>query len=61
MMGLRTSVLRLGQTIGPFAFTFTAENAFEKPLTGYRWLLFGVGSFVAVAGLVLYIVVRDPE
>jgi MFS family permease len=58
MMGMRTSVLRLGQTVGPIAFTFTAETAFETPLIGYRWLLAGVGSLVSVIGVVMYFVTR---
>jgi MFS family permease len=56
MMGLRTSVLRLGQTLGPVAFTFVAETAFATPTDGYRALLagFGVGVLSLGVGGYLY-------
>ncbi|MFB6221071.1 MAG: MFS transporter, partial [Halolamina sp.] len=31
MMGMRTSVLRIGQTVGPVGFTFLASTAFPSP------------------------------
>jgi len=50
VMGLRTSVLRLGQTIGPVAFTATADLAFERTVAGYRTLLVVAGVVAVVAG-----------
>ncbi|AXG08017.1 MFS transporter [Haloplanus rubicundus] len=50
VMGLRTSVLRLGQTVGPVAFTVTADLAFESTVAGYRTLLVVAGVVAVVAG-----------
>jgi len=50
VMGLRTSVLRLGQTVGPVAFTATADLAFESTVAGYRTLLVVAGAVAVVAG-----------
>ena len=50
VMGLRTSVLRLGQTVGPVAFTATADIAFESTVAGYRTLLVVAGVVAVVAG-----------
>ena len=50
VMGLRTSVLRLGQTVGPVAFTVTADLAFESTVAGYRALLVVAGVVAVVAG-----------
>ena len=61
MMGMRTSMLRLGQTLGPVAFTFAAETAFEVTATGYRTLLVITGTIVVVAGLVGYRLVRRTD
>lgn len=58
MMGMRTSLLRLGQTLGPVGFTATAEAAFATPLIGYRRLLLLVGTVVVLGGIVAYAVVR---
>lgn len=58
MMGMRTSLLRLGQTLGPVGFTTTAETAFATPLVGYRRLLVVVGTVVLVSGCLAYVVVR---
>jgi MFS family permease len=49
VMGLRTSVLRLGQTLGPVAFTVTADHGFATTVAGYRVLLV-VAGVVAVLG-----------
>jgi len=37
MMGVLTSMLWLGQTVGPIAFTGFAGAAFDEPVTGYRF------------------------
>jgi MFS family permease len=50
-MGVRTSVLRAGQTSGPVVFTGVAATAFPTALVGYRALLVGVGVAAAVAGV----------
>lgn len=58
MMGLRTSMLRLGQTLGPVGFTFIAEAAFVSTIDGYRTLILLAGSVVALGGIVLYLSLR---
>ena len=49
MLGIQTSMLRVGQTLGPIAITGLAEFAFASTLQGYRFVLpaFGVVSVVA--------------
>ena len=54
MMGMRTSVLRSGQTAGPISFTFLAETAFETPPQGYRLLLVVCGVVILVLGVGAY-------
>lgn len=61
MMGMRTSMLRLGQTVGPIAFTFTADRLFAETLVGYRVLLLSVGTVVAISGAIAYLLVRARE
>jgi MFS family permease len=58
MMGLRTSVLRLGQTVGPVTFTFLAERVFPTPTVGYRTLLVACGVAILAIGAVAYPLVR---
>ena len=58
MMGMRTSVLRLGQTAGPVAFTFLAETAFGTPTAGYRSLLSACGVAILAAGAIGYPLLR---
>ncbi len=59
MMGMRTSVLRLGQTAGPIAFTLFAETVFPTPTAGYRTLLFGCGVTILAIGMLAYPFVRE--
>lgn len=58
MMGMRTSVLRLGQTLGPIGFTVTAEQFFPSTATGYRVLLVGGAIAALVAGTLAYGLLR---
>ncbi|WP_132057858.1 MFS transporter [Halorussus amylolyticus] len=58
MMGMRTSMLRLGQTLGPVSFTYVAEAAFASSLAGYRVLLLVSGILVVGSGLVGYALLR---
>ena len=58
MMGMRTSVLRLGQTVGPISFTFLAEAFFPTSTTGYRALLVVCGVTVLVTGAIAYPLIR---
>jgi MFS family permease len=58
MMGLRTSVLRVGQTVGPLAFTATAESFFTSTAAGYRTLIVAGGVAAVVAGLGGYALLR---
>ncbi len=58
MMGVRTSMIRVGQTIGPAAFTVTAERLFATTVQGYYTIMlaFSVGLFVV--GVVSYGLLR---
>lgn len=58
MMGLRTSMLRLGQTLGPIGFTVTADTMFRTTVQGYRVLLFGAGILLVVTGATTYWILR---
>jgi len=58
MTGLRTSVLRLGQTLGPIGFTFTAETLFATTVRGYRVLVLLAGVLLVSGGAVAYVIVR---
>lgn len=58
MMSMRTSVLSLGKTVGPFLFTFIAETWFPTTIAGYRTLLVVSGILVATTGAVGYVLVR---
>lgn len=51
VMGLRTSVLRAGQTVGPFLFTFTAENYYPTAVQGYRSFLPVTAAVLLAVGL----------
>jgi len=57
MMGVRTSMLRLGQTVGPIVFTGAAEAFFVTTVEGYRVVLLVVGGVVMVLGGVVYVLV----
>lgn len=57
MMGMRTSMLRFGQTLGPISFTFTAEAFFVTTVQGYRVLIFLAGVVMIAGGSVAYVVV----
>jgi len=50
VMGMRTSVLRLGQTLGPVGFTVTADLGFASTVVGYRALLVVAGVAATLAG-----------
>jgi MFS family permease len=58
VMGMRTSMLRLGQTLGPVGFTVTADLAFSTTVAGYRTLLVLAGVAAIVGGLGCYAVLR---
>ncbi|WP_251328960.1 MFS transporter [Haloplanus pelagicus] len=58
VMGMRTSVLRLGQTLGPVGFTATAGLAFGSSLVGYRALLVAAGLGAMLAGGAVYLSLR---
>lgn len=58
MMGMRTSVLRLGQTLGPVAFTFVAESWYRSTTAGYRDLTVVAGVLTLLAGVVGYRLLR---
>lgn len=49
-MGVRTSMLRLGQTAGPIVFTVTAETAFRTTESGYSTLILTAGILSASIG-----------
>jgi MFS family permease len=54
MMGMRTSVLRFGQTAGPISFTYFAETAFETPPLGYRRMIVVFGLVTLALGVGAY-------
>jgi MFS family permease len=58
MMGLRTSVLRVGQTVGPLAFTAAADTLFASTAAGYRVLILLGGITALAAGLGGYLLLR---
>jgi MFS family permease len=58
MMGVRTSMLRLGQTIGAVGFTVTAETLFASTVRGYRVLMLVAGIAVVATGSLLYVSLR---
>jgi MFS family permease len=58
MMGLRTSVLRFGQTLGPLAFTATASGVFASTVAGYRVLIAAGGAIAVVVGVCGYALLR---
>ena len=58
MMGMRTSVLRLGQTLGPIGFTFIAEGWYVSTTAGYRELTVVAGAFTLVVGVLAYLSLR---
>lgn len=58
LMGMRTSFLRLGQTLGPVAFTVAAERFFPVTVEGYRVLILLAGIFVIAGGSVTYLGVQ---
>jgi hypothetical protein len=58
MMGMRTSVLRLGQTAGPITFTFLGETAFATPPQGYRFLFVACGIVILALGTGTYPLLR---
>lgn len=59
IMGLRTSMLRLGQTLGPFAYTFSAQTFFVTTVDGYYVLLFASGIVFVGVGSGIYLLVRS--
>ncbi|NIC00914.1 MFS transporter [Halobacterium sp. R2-5] len=58
MMGMRTSMLRLGQTIGAVGFTFAAETFFVSTVQGYRSLMLLAGVIVIGTSSLLYVLFR---
>ncbi len=54
IMGLRTSVFRLGQTTGPIVFTGAAETFFVTNVEGYRVILFVFGGIMISLGSIAY-------
>jgi MFS family permease len=58
MMGVLTSMLWLGQTVGPIAFTGFAGAAFDEPVTGYRFLLLFWGTATLIGGVLTFLVLN---
>jgi ACDE family multidrug resistance protein len=54
MLGVLTSMLWLGQTVGPVLFTGVAQNAFARPVAGYRFLLLFWGTGAVLGGLSVF-------
>ncbi|AUX10152.1 major facilitator superfamily MFS_1 [Halalkaliarchaeum desulfuricum] len=57
MAGVQTSMLRIGQTVGPVAFTVLAGTMFVTPVVGYRVILPAFGALSIVGGIVGWVVV----
>lgn len=57
MLGVQTSMLRLGQTVGPVAFTVLATALFSSRITGYRTVLPLFGVLSIVGGIVGWLLV----
>ncbi|OLZ39384.1 hypothetical protein A6E15_18600 [Natrinema saccharevitans] len=53
MLGVLTSMLWLGQTVGPITFTGIVSTAFDEPVTGYRFLLLCCGMASLVGGVLV--------
>jgi MFS family permease len=53
MLGVLTSMLWLGQTVGPVAFTGVAQTAFDSTTAGYRFLLLFFGTSAALGGVAI--------
>lgn len=51
MLGVNTSVLRLGQTLGPLTIPGLSEALFSSAVVGYQTVLPVFGIFAAVVGL----------
>lgn len=62
-LGVLTSMLWLGQTVGPVAFTLVAEHAFARTVAGYRFLLlfWGCAALLAGLGLFGYVTMRSER
>lgn len=58
MLGVLTSMLWLGQTVGPVAFTSIASAGFAEPVTGYRFLLLFWGAVSLGSGGLVYLVLQ---
>lgn len=58
MMGMRTSMIRLGQTVGPIAFTGLAEAYAGSTGQGYRLMILGTGGAAIVVGGLAYQLLR---
>lgn len=61
MMGVRTSLIFLGQTLGPVAFTFTAQRFFVETVDGYYALILVSSVIFLVSGMIAYVVLRRDE
>lgn len=59
MMGIRTSMIRIGQTVGAVGFTFAAETLFASTVRGYRTLMLFFGVVVIGAGGVFLVAFRQ--
>lgn len=58
IMGMRTGMLRLGQTLGPIGFTVAAESLFPVTTTGYR-ILYVIFSVTFLLGaLIVWFLIR---
>jgi hypothetical protein len=58
MMGMRTSFFRLGQTVGPVAFTAASALTLGTDASGYRTAFALAGAFSLTVGVVSYFLLR---
>ncbi|QZA88365.1 MFS transporter [Salinarchaeum sp. IM2453] len=59
MMGMRTSMLRLGQTLGPVGITAIAETFFATTVEGYFAAFLISGIIILTAGVGSYVLLRN--
>lgn len=55
-MGVRTSMLRIGQTVGPVVFTAGAATFFPTTVIGYRSMIVGAGALCLLAAVLTYVI-----
>ena len=58
MLGIQTSLLRVGQTLGPIAFPGLAQAGFASTIVGYRTVLPAFGLVSLVGGILTAVILQ---